>query len=133
MAPDWDFAGALQDHRRATLMGTRTAGFGSLRTMFPLGSGGGVLNLVTARVFTPSGRQHAEAHPSYIPPDPKDDKVLKAAMSAYAEWIAVRRIHPNHARTAAASRCGACAARFVLLHAVLGLRANRRQLRPRAE
>ena len=49
-------AGALQDHRRATIMGTRSFGKGSVQTIIPLGSGNGALRLTTARYFTPSGR-----------------------------------------------------------------------------
>jgi carboxyl-terminal processing protease len=49
-------AGALQDHRRATLIGTRSFGKGSVQTIIPLGSGNGALRLTTARYFTPSGR-----------------------------------------------------------------------------
>jgi len=49
-------AGALQDHRRATIVGTRSFGKGSVQTIIPLGSGSGALKLTTARYFTPSGR-----------------------------------------------------------------------------
>jgi len=49
-------AGALQDHRRATLVGTRSFGKGSVQTIIPLGSNNGALRLTTARYFTPSGR-----------------------------------------------------------------------------
>src|SRR6202030_2010613 len=49
-------AGALQDHRRATLVGTRSFGKGSVQTIIPLGAGNGALRLTTARYFTPSGR-----------------------------------------------------------------------------
>jgi carboxyl-terminal processing protease len=49
-------AGALQDHRRATLVGTRSFGKGSVQTIIPLGSDNGALRLTTARYFTPSGR-----------------------------------------------------------------------------
>lgn len=47
-------AGALQDHKRATVMGTRSFGKGSVQTVIPLGSNGG-LRLTTARYYTPSG------------------------------------------------------------------------------
>jgi carboxyl-terminal processing protease len=49
-------AGALQDHKRATVVGTRSFGKGSVQTIIPLGSGNGALRLTTARYFTPSGR-----------------------------------------------------------------------------
>jgi carboxyl-terminal processing protease len=49
-------AGALQDHRRATILGTRSFGKGSVQTIIPLGDGEGALRLTTARYFTPSGR-----------------------------------------------------------------------------
>ena len=48
-------AGALQDHKRATLIGTRSFGKGSVQTIIPLGAGNGALRLTTARYFTPSG------------------------------------------------------------------------------
>ena len=47
-------AGALQDHRRATIIGTRSFGKGSVQTIVPLGADG-ALRLTTARYFTPSG------------------------------------------------------------------------------
>ena len=49
-------AGALQDHKRATVLGTRSFGKGSVQTIIPLGSGNGALRLTTARYFTPGGR-----------------------------------------------------------------------------
>jgi carboxyl-terminal processing protease len=49
-------AGALQDHKRATVVGTRSFGKGSVQTIIPLGSGNGALRLTTARYYTPSGR-----------------------------------------------------------------------------
>jgi carboxyl-terminal processing protease len=89
-------AGALQDHKRATLVGTRSFGKGSVQTIIPLGAGNGALRLTTARYFTPSGRSikgeaslpgHLKAEgaeksgsQSYIPPDEKNDKALKEAV-----------------------------------------------------
>ncbi|MFA7275178.1 MAG: S41 family peptidase [Pseudobdellovibrionaceae bacterium] len=48
-------SGALQDHHRAVLMGTKSFGKGSVQTVIPT-PGGGALRLTTARYFTPSGR-----------------------------------------------------------------------------
>ncbi|MBO6754698.1 MAG: S41 family peptidase [Roseibium sp.] len=47
-------AGALQDHRRATILGTRSFGKGSVQTIIPLGANGAI-RLTTARYYTPSG------------------------------------------------------------------------------
>ena len=47
-------AGALQDHRRAVIMGEKTFGKGSVQTILPLGNGS-ALKLTTARYYTPSG------------------------------------------------------------------------------
>src|SRR5581483_313173 len=51
-------AGALQDHKRATIIGTRSFGKGSVQTIIPLGGGAsnGAIRLTTARYYTPSGR-----------------------------------------------------------------------------
>jgi carboxyl-terminal processing protease len=53
-------AGALQDHRRAIVMGERTFGKGSVQTLLPLGNGSTALRLTTARYYTPSGRSVQE-------------------------------------------------------------------------
>jgi carboxyl-terminal processing protease len=48
-------AGALQDHKRAIVMGTKTFGKGSVQTIMPMNNGA-ALKITTARYFTPSGR-----------------------------------------------------------------------------
>ncbi|KEJ97197.1 S41 family peptidase [Pseudosulfitobacter pseudonitzschiae] len=48
-------AGALKDHRRAIIVGTKSFGKGSVQTVMPLQNGGG-MRLTTARYYTPSGR-----------------------------------------------------------------------------
>jgi len=48
-------AGALQDNRRALVLGTQSFGKGSVQTLFPL-QGNGAIRLTTARYYTPSGR-----------------------------------------------------------------------------
>jgi carboxyl-terminal processing protease len=50
-------ASALQDHRRATIMGTLSFGKGSVQSIMPLDNGaGGALHMTTARYYTPAGR-----------------------------------------------------------------------------
>jgi carboxyl-terminal processing protease len=64
-------AGALQDHKRAVVMGTKTFGKGSVQTVLPMTSNA-ALKLTTARYYTPSGRSiQAEG----IVPDISLDKV----------------------------------------------------------
>ncbi len=113
-------SGALQDHKRATLIGTRSFGKGSVQTIMPLGQDG-ALRLTTARYYTPSGRSiqakgidpdveiledvpddlkgkddtkgeaslkghlkngenEKSGSQAYVPPDPKNDKQLIAAV-----------------------------------------------------
>jgi carboxyl-terminal processing protease len=113
-------SGALQDHKRATLIGTRSFGKGSVQTIIPLGENG-ALALTTARYYTPSGRSiqakgidpdmsiledvpddlkgkddiegesslkghltngadEKNGSQAYVPPDPKNDKQLLAAI-----------------------------------------------------
>ena len=48
-------AGALQDHRRAIVLGTKSFGKGSVQSVLPMGQSGGI-RLSTARYYTPSGR-----------------------------------------------------------------------------
>ena len=49
-------AGALQDHHRAIIVGTKSFGKGSVQTIMPLSSDGAAIRLTTARYYTPSGR-----------------------------------------------------------------------------
>jgi carboxyl-terminal processing protease len=49
-------AGALQDHKRALVLGTQTFGKGSVQTILPLADGDAAIRLTTARYFTPNGR-----------------------------------------------------------------------------
>ncbi len=64
-------AGALQDHKRAVVMGTRTFGKGSVQTILPIGNGTAI-KLTTARYFTPNGRsiQAKGIEPDIIVEDP---------------------------------------------------------------
>jgi carboxyl-terminal processing protease len=81
-------AGALQDHHRAILLGTRSFGKGSVQTIIPL-PGHGAMRLTTARYYTPSGRsiQAKGIEPDIIveaakiesPPDKKAAKIADAS------------------------------------------------------
>ena len=64
-------AGALQDHKRAVVMGTRTFGKGSVQTILPLGNGTAI-KLTTARYYTPGGRsiQAKGIEPDILVEDP---------------------------------------------------------------
>ena len=66
-------AGALQDHKRATLIGVRTFGKGSVQTIMPMNNGAAI-KLTTARYFTPKGRsiQAKGIEPDYYVEDGTD-------------------------------------------------------------
>ena len=72
-------AGALQDNKKALILGTRTFGKGSVQTILPLSDGSG-LRLTTARYYTPSGKsiQSSGITPDielpFVPPSEKEDK-----------------------------------------------------------
>ena len=67
-------AGALQDHRRALVIGAQSFGKGSVQTLIPLGTDT-ALRLTTARYYTPSGRsvQEAGIEPDIIVPQLSDE------------------------------------------------------------
>lgn len=72
-------AGALQDHRRAILLGTKSFGKGSVQTVIPL-PGNGAMRLTTARYYTPSGRsiQAKGIDPDIIVEQAKIEKITSA-------------------------------------------------------
>jgi carboxyl-terminal processing protease len=75
-------AGALQDNHRATVMGTRSFGKGSVQSIIPI-EGHGALRLTTALYYTPSGRS-IQGHgipPDAVVPLPKDQQVANALVT----------------------------------------------------
>lgn len=106
------FAGAIRDHGRGTIVGTRSYGKGSVQGIFPLGEAAGGLRLTTARFFSPKGRpySHHGVEPDVIvrmtarpidgwrpvnPGLPEDDvasdAALEAAVNAARQLVAQRR------------------------------------------
>jgi len=76
-------AGALQDHKRAIIMGTQTFGKGSVQTILPMNNGA-ALKITTARYYTPSGRSiQAEG----ITPDIALENVRVAAIEPQLDRI----------------------------------------------
>ena len=70
-------AGALQDHNRAIVVGTKSFGKGSVQTVMPL-RGNGAMRLTTARYYTPSGRsiQALGVSPDIMVPQPRRDDTI---------------------------------------------------------
>lgn len=83
-------AGALQDHRRAIVIGTKSFGKGSVQTVMPL-RGNGAMRLTTARYYTPSGRsiQALGVSPDIIVEQPR--RVPEAEDEAEEESISRQR------------------------------------------
>jgi carboxyl-terminal processing protease len=79
-------AGALQDHNRAIVVGTKSFGKGSVQTVMPL-RGDGAMRLTTARYYTPSGRsiQALGVAPDIIVEQPRRNPEAEAAAAAEEE------------------------------------------------
>lgn len=79
-------AGALQDHKRATVLGTQSFGKGSVQTIMPMNNGSAI-KLTTARYFTPKGRsiQAKGIVPDYIVEDGSDqsDNIHEADLTGH--------------------------------------------------
>jgi carboxyl-terminal processing protease len=106
-------AGALQDHRRATLIGTRSFGKGSVQTIIPIGRAGAI-RLTTARYYTPSGRSiqakgidpDIEVLPE-LPPDLQDfETVTEAELRGHLLGDG-EKTPPNDASASASAPTGA--------------------------
>ncbi len=96
-------AGALQDQKRATIIGTRSFGKGSVQTIIPLGLGNGALRLTTARYFTPSGRTiQAEG----ITPDIKVEQQVPQNLQAAADESFSEANLPGHLKASGAEKMG---------------------------
>ena len=96
-------AGALQDNKRATIVGTRTYGKGSIQTVIPFGDGTG-MELTTAYYYTPSGRriQGQGVIPDVVvEPQPIAQREGAAALHA----VAAERQKPEPRAAAAAAIC----------------------------
>ena len=80
-------AGALQDHHRAVLLGTRSFGKGSVQTVLPVKESGGAIRLTTALYFTPSGRsiQATGIEPDVAVEPAKVEKMAQAARRREAD------------------------------------------------
>jgi carboxyl-terminal processing protease len=85
-------AGALQDDHRATVMGTRSFGKGSVQTIIPI-EGHGALRLTTALYYTPSGRsiQGQGISPDIVVTLPKNEEVANAVLSHESDLFGALR------------------------------------------
>ncbi len=81
-------AGALQDHRRAIVVGTKSFGKGSVQTLIPL-RGDGAMRLTTARYYTPSGRsiQALGISPDIVVNQPPPKPVVEGEEDAPASAV----------------------------------------------
>jgi carboxyl-terminal processing protease len=85
--------GALQDQKRATIIGTRSFGKGSVQTIIPLGADNGALRLTTALYYTPSGRS---IQASGIVPDLVVEQEMPADSKGNAPTVKSEASLPNH-------------------------------------
>jgi carboxyl-terminal processing protease len=106
-------AGALQDHKRAVVIGTQTFGKGSVQTIMPLGNNTAI-KLTTARYFTPTGRsiQAKGITPDVMVEDPTDvsQRVREADLTRHLENSQIKDEQQKSAAPAAAPRAPGSAA-----------------------
>ncbi len=100
------FAGAIREHRRGTVIGSRSYGKGSVQSIFPLNLTSGGLRLTTSKFYSPSGRPYGQvgvepdivvrqvARPvdgsGQLVPTADEDPVLTAAVQAARQMVAQR-------------------------------------------
>ena len=122
-------AGALQDHKRATVMGNQTFGKGSVQTILPLGNNAG-LKLTTARYYTPSGRsiQAKGIEPDIAVDDGRDtpNRIREANLERHLETDKAAAARPRTPRRRHARGAAGEAGR-------LRTRSRRRRMAPRFE
>lgn len=102
-------AGALQDRHRATILGTRSFGKGSVQTIIPL-EGHGALRLTTARYYTPLGRsiQGEGITPDVVVLPPQDQQIAQATVLHETDLRgALKNTEPEHNGTRAATGAAA--------------------------
>jgi carboxyl-terminal processing protease len=119
-------AGALQDHRRATVMGTRSFGKGSVQTIIPL-EGRGAVRLTTALYYTPSGRsiQGQGISPDIVVSVPKNQQVANAVISFESDLYGALKNGGSlnsvpGANSGAATRAGAAEAEHPIKPMIIG-------------
>lgn len=76
------FAGAIRDHRRGRIVGTRSYGKGSVQGIFPLDIGGMGMRLTTAKFFSPQGRSYSNVG---VEPDVRVQTAFKPALGRTVE------------------------------------------------
>jgi carboxyl-terminal processing protease len=118
-------AGALQDHRRATVMGTRSFGKGSVQTIIPL-EGRGALRLTTALYYTPAGRsiQGQGIAPDIVVNVPKNQQVANAVISFESDLYGALKnggtLNPNPSLGPAASARNSAEAEHPIKPVIIG-------------